>query len=325
MQFEKTVIQSTPRHKAIMFLLMGDEGARMKQLVVLTPAYNRSYSLKALFESLCRQTCLDFEWWVVDDGSTDNTKQAVEQFSVQTPFPIRYMYKENGGKHTALNVAIPQIESELTIIVDSDDTLTNDAVETIYRYHNKYAAYPGLCGYVFHRRFSDGSISGKWFEPDEQIASYIDMRINGDDTHADKAEVFCTRCLQEFPFPEYPGEKFLSEDVVWLQMGRKYQMVHINKAIYQFEYLGDGLTKNRRQYNIASPQGCMHRAALYMEKNIKLRYRLKGALQYLIYGRFAGYGFGELLTLTRYKLLAAVLTVPAALLYAVWRRSYDGQ
>lgn len=294
----------------------------MKKLAVLTPTYNRSGYLKALFESLCHQTNMDFEWWIVDDGSTDGTEAVIQGFQAQAVFPIHYTYKENGGKHTALNVAIPRITSELTIIVDSDDTLTSEAVETIYSYHSKYANQPKLCGYVFHRKFSDGHISGKIFEPDEKIGSYIDVRINGDDTHADKAEVFYTKCLQEFPFPEYPGEKFLGEDTVWLPMGRSYDMVYINQAIYVFEYQDSGLTKNRRQHNIASPRGCMHRAALYMEWDIKLRYRIKGAMQYLIYGKFAGYRSRMLVSMTEHKHIVRLLFVPAMLLYIVWRHMY---
>lgn len=294
----------------------------MSLLSILTPTYNRADNLEALFGSLCAQTNKDFEWWVVDDGSTDNTEQTVKSFILQAQFPIHYIYKENGGKHTALNAAIPQITSELTMIVDSDDTLTHDAVETIYYYHGKYADYPGLCGYVFLKQSQDGVISGKQFVPDERIASYAAVRINGDDTHADKAEVLYTRCLQEFPFPEFPGEKFLGEDVVWLQMGRTYPMVHINHVIYLFIYRGDGLTRNRRRHNIASPQGCTYRAALYMEKDIKLRYRIKATLQYLIYGRFAGKKLRTLIHMAKYKLWLVVLIVPAQLIYVVWNHKY---
>lgn len=294
----------------------------MALLSVLTPTYNRAGCLATLFKSLCTQTNQGFEWWVIDDGSTDETERTVRNFQTQSTFPIHYIYKENGGKHTALNVAIPQITSELTIIVDSDDTLTSDAVETIYQCHNKYASHPELCGYVFHRKFPDGRISGKMFEPDEKIGSYIDVRINGDDTHADKAEVFYTRCLQEFPFPEFPGEKFLGEDTVWLPMGRRYDMVHINQAIYVFDYQDGGLTRNRRRNNIASPRGCTHRAALYMERDIKLRYRIKGAMQYLIYGKFAGYSFAKLWERNRFKGLMLVSMPPAVLLYLQWKHTY---
>lgn len=203
-------------------------------------------------------------------------------------FPMRYIYKENGGKHTALNVGVKQITSELTFIVDSDDKLVPDAIETILQYHKKYKERKDLCGYSFLRRFPDGNINGKPFEPDEKVGTYIECRINADDTQADKAEVFYTRCLKEFPFPEYRNEKFLGEDLVWIRMAMKYQMVHINRAIYVGNYLEDGLTKNRRKNNIRSPYGCMERAKEFMRPELKLKYRLKGAVQYLVYGKFAG-------------------------------------
>lgn len=300
----------------------GDGDIQMSRLAILTPTYNRAENLGTLFLSLSAQTNGNFEWWVVDDGSTDHTKETVCSFIAQAQFPIHYIYKENGGKHTAINAAIREITAELTIIVDSDDTLTGDAVETIHRYHNKYASYTGLCGYVFLKQSQDGAISGKRFVPNERVASYADVRVNGDDTYADKAEVFYTCCLKEFPFPEFSGEKFLGEDVVWLQMGRKYSMVHINQVIYLFEYRKDGLTKNRRRHNIASSRGCMHRATLYMEKDIKLRYRIKATLQYLIYGRFAGENVKTLVHGAKYKLLPMLLAVPAQLIYATWRYKY---
>ena len=103
----------------------------------------------------------------------------------------------------------------------------------------------------------------------KKIGSYIDVRVNGDDTGADKAEVFKTHCLKEFPFPEYPNEKFLGEDLVWVRMAGKYEMVHINKAIYVGNYLEDGLTNNRRKHNIGSPIGCMHQAEEFIESDFK--------------------------------------------------------
>lgn len=165
--------------------------------------------------------------------------------------------------------------------------MTDDAVESILKIHKKYRSQNNICGYAFLRAFPDGKVNGKKFDVNEKIGSYIDVRVNGNDTGADKAEVFKTHCLKEFPFPEYPNEKFLGEDLVWVRMARKYEMVHINKAIYVGNYLEDGLTNNRRKHNIASPVGCMHRAEEFMESDLKTRYRIKGGLQYIVYGRFA--------------------------------------
>lgn len=290
-------------------------------ITVLTPTFNRGGRLQSLWDSLQKQTVKDFEWLVVDDGSTDGTKDLITQLQEKSDFPIRYIYKSNGGKHTALNVGIQTICSELIFIVDSDDCVTDDAVESILKIHKKYRSQNNICGYAFLRAFPDGKVNGKKFDVDEKIGSYIDVRVNGDDTGADKAEVFKTHCLKEFPFPEYPNEKFLGEDLVWVRMARKYEMVHINKAIYVGNYLEDGLTNNRRKHNIASPIGCMHRAEEFMESDLKTRYRIKGGLQYIVYGRFAGVKVVDLIRKSRHKVLATVCTPGGLFLHSRWSKA----
>ena len=289
-------------------------------ITVLTPTFNRG-GLQSLWDSLQKQTVKEFEWLVVDDGSTDGTKNLITQLQEKSDFPIRYIYKNNGGKHTALNVGIQTIRSELTFIVDSDDCVTDDAVESILKIHKKYRSQNNICGYAFLRAFPDGKINGKKFDVDERIGSYIDVRVNGDDTGADKAEVFKTHCLKEFPFPEYPNEKFLGEDLVWVRMARKYEMVHINKAIYVGNYLEDGLTNNRRKHNIASPIGCMHRAEEFMESDLRTRYRIKGGLQYIVYRRFAGVKVVDLIRKSRHKVLATVCTPGGLFLHSRWSKA----
>lgn len=290
-------------------------------VTVLTPTFNRGGRLQSLWNSLQKQTVKNFEWLVVDDGSTDGTKDLITQLQEKSDFPIRYIYKSNGGKHTALNVGIQTICSELTFIVDSDDCVTDDAVESILKIHKKYRSQNNICGYAFLRAFPDGKVNGKKFDVNEKIGSYIDVRVNGDDTGADKAEVFKTHCLKEFPFPEYPNEKFLGEDLVWVRMARKYEMVHINKAIYVGNYLEDGLTNNRRKHNIASPIGCMHRAEEFMESDLKTRYRIKGGLQYIVYGRFAGVKVVDLIRKSRHKVLATVCTPGGLFLHSRWSKA----
>lgn len=292
------------------------------KLTILTPTYNRGEQLHLLYGSLLKQTNREFEWIIVDDGSTDNTKEIVQRWIAESEIRINYYYKKNGGKHTALNYAISRIESELTFIVDSDDILTSDAVEIIMRYHRRYEGEENICGYAFLRAFPDGKINGKEFIPNEKVASYIEARINADDAIADKAEVFKTKCLREFPFPEYPGEKFLGEDIVWIRMARKYMMVHINRAIYIGNYQEDGLTKNRRLNNIKSPLGCVNRASEFMKNDLKSKYRIKATLQYIIYGKFANRGMIKQIKNSPDKKLTLVLYIPGLLIYNDWKRKY---
>lgn len=96
----------------------------MKTLTVFTPAYNRAHTLPRTYESLVKQDCKDFIWLIVDDGSSDNTKELVEEWQKkENGFEIRYIYKENGGMHTAHNVAYENIDTELNVCIDSDDEL----------------------------------------------------------------------------------------------------------------------------------------------------------------------------------------------------------
>lgn len=139
------------------------------RLTILTPTYNRGGVLPQLYDSLKKQTCKDFEWVIVDDGSKDNTQEVVKAWLSDSDFSIQYFFKENGGKHTALNYAVKKIESELTFIVDSDDTLTTDAVETVLRYHKRYEDEKNICGYAFLRAYPDGSVNGKEFVPNERV------------------------------------------------------------------------------------------------------------------------------------------------------------
>ena len=187
--------------------------------------------------------------------------------------------------------------------------------------HKKYRSQNNICRYAFLRTFPDGKINGKKFDTNEKIGSYIAVRVNGDDTGADKAEVFKTCCLKEFPFPEYLNEKFLGEDLIWVRMARKYEMVHTNKAIYVGNYLEDGLTNNRRKHNIASPVGCMHRAEEFMEPDLKFKYLIKGGLQYIVYGKFAGFHVIDLIHKSKYKVLVTACIPGGLFLYSRWGKA----
>ena len=104
----------------------------MPKITVFTPTYNRAYILPKCYESLNRQTCKDFEWLLIDDGSTDHTKELVAEWQERkNGYPIRYIYKENGGLHTGYNTAIANMETELSVCIDSDDSMPDDAIERI--------------------------------------------------------------------------------------------------------------------------------------------------------------------------------------------------
>lgn len=295
-------------------------------ITVITPTYNRGENLKKLYNSLIIQTNKNFEWMIIDDGSSDKTQEIVGVFVEQNEIKIRYIKKENGGKHTALNQGIKQINSELTFIVDSDDWLECDAIENVLKIHKKYRDKNEICGYSFLRKFSDGNVNGKTLQEDEIVGNYIDIRINGNDINADKAEVWKTKCLKECPFPEFENEKFLGEDVVWIKLAKKYNMIFLNKAIYISEYLNDGLTKNRRKNNIKSPKGCVHRAKTILEvgehKKINIIFFVKSILQYQIYGMFDTAKIKIPFNKIRFKILYIFLFPISLCLYIKWKNDF---
>lgn len=293
------------------------------EITIITPTYNRAKKLCKLYNSLKNQTNKEFIWLIIDDGSTDNTEYIINQFISENRINIEYYKKQNGGKHTALNMGIKKIQTDLTFIVDSDDWLEKNAVETINMYHKKYKYNNQICGYSFLRKYSNGTVNGKFLDKNEVVDDYINIRINGKDTNSDKAEVWKTKCLNEYPFPEFKGEKFLGEDIVWIQMALKYKMVFINEAIYVSEYLEEGLTKNRRKNNIQSPNGCYFRAKKTLEvcklRKIDYKYYVKNLLQLQIYGRFAQKTNKEMRNDSKNKVCFELTSPLSYIIYIIWK------
>ena len=213
-------------------------------LTVLTPTYNRGYILQKAYESLCRQSCTDFEWVVVDDGSADNTQELVRQWQADTTaFPIVFERQENGGKHRAVNRGVSLAKGEYVLILDSDDFLTDDAVETISKWTEEIAHLEGFSGVAGLRGWvqKEDAIGG--FIAQEYVdATNIQRKKYG--LLGDKAEIYKTEILRKYPFPEFEGEKFLRENAVWDAIALDgYKLRWHNRIIYKCEYLEDGLTK----------------------------------------------------------------------------------
>lgn len=288
-------------------------------VTVLTATYNREKLLPKLFESLLIQTCRDFNWIIIDDGSTDNTKELVKIFKSKADFEIIYKYKENGGKHRALNFAYQFINNSLTFIVDSDDYLTNDAIEVIKETYLKYQFEKDLCGFSFLRgKPAGGYLSTTGVPRDGLKETFVECRINRN-IGGDMAEVWYTHCLKEYKFPEIEGEKFLGEDIIWLKMSKKYKIRFFNKVIYISGYLDNGLTKNRRKHNINSPIGCVIRADTFLRSDCSIKAKTKAALQYQIYGRFAKIRLNKLFMSSNKKILFCLVYLPSLFIYMHWK------
>ena len=226
----------------------------MPLITIFTPTYNRKQLIERLYQSLLTQTEKNFEWLVVNDGSTDDTeKYFSELLSKQQPFPIHYIKQKNGGKHRAINNGVKNTLGELFFIVDSDDYLTENAIEKINQWiatldnSRKWAGIAGLRG------FSKNKAIGQ-----RNSALYTDAKNSERRKYnllGDKAEIYFTNVLKKYPFPEIPGEKFISEEIVWNAMARDgYYLRWFNEIIYICNYLDGGLTKDRFK-DPNNPQG----------------------------------------------------------------------
>lgn len=225
-------------------------------VTVFTPSYNRAYILPKLYESLQQQTCKDFEWLIVDDGSSDNTEELVVTWLSETGFPIRYVRQKNGGKHRAINEGLQIANGELFYIVDSDDQLPPNSIGDIIKVYSDIkdeSDFAGVCGI---KCYFDGIKVGDSFAHEILDCSMLDFRY----MHmmkGDMAEVFKTEVLKCFPFPEFDGENFCPEALVWNRIACKYKMRYFNKDIYHCDYLPDGLTAKIVQVRMKSSQASM--------------------------------------------------------------------
>lgn len=290
------------------------------QLTIVTPAYNRADKLPALYESLCQQTSDDFNWLVVDDGSQDGTKQVIEKMEQEGRLLISYLYKPNGGKHTALNLAIKTVKTELFFIVDSDDVLTPDAVETILRDWDRVRDQD-LCGIGYLRGYDSSKVIGDRYTADGLVDTFINERYNRG-INGDKAEVWVTKCLQEAGgFPEYPGERFISESVLWIKMARKRKMLFRNKIIYITEYLAGGLSDSGRALRFRCPHLMAYGSLETMSKEFSWKIRLKETLLYIVYCKFGHWTLKRIWDCP-YKILVLVGYLPGLLLYHYWKKKY---
>lgn len=215
----------------------------MKRLTVFTPSYNRAGLLPRLYESLCRQTSKEFLWLIVDDGSTDETKELVEKWQNENRIEIQYVYKENGGMHTGHNTAYSMIKTELNVCIDSDDWMPDDAVENILKNWNSIPEKTKIAGIIGLDAEKNGKLIGTEIPPDLKFGNLSDLyhkhRVKGD-----KKLVIRTDIVKKYPpYPEYPGEKLVPLDTLYLLIGRDYDFIYSNEIYCIVEYQPDGSLK----------------------------------------------------------------------------------
>lgn len=202
------------------------------KFTVFTPLYNRRKTIHRAFDSLMAQTQKNFEWLIVDDGSTDNVKELIDEYKKEADFNIRYYYKKNGGKHTAINYACLLTDSEYFLIIDSDDAIPPDAIEVFNKSWDSipkekqslYWSVVGLC-----RDSKTGELIGDKFpcgineaEKPRELAKNV---------KGEKSSCMRTAVLKQFPFPEPEGTYFITESIVWNKIDKVYRQYYINDIV----------------------------------------------------------------------------------------------
>ncbi len=258
---------------------------------VVTATYNRAYTLSRPFESLKRQKFTEFEWVVVDDGSTDDTEILINKFKKEASFPIVYYKKENAGKLSAVNVAYKLISGDYVILLDSDDELLDDCLENALKLWNQIPnsskeKYWSVCGRCIAN--TNGKIEGKLFP--EKMNLYgirkqykILQNINGDRFSCTKAEI-----IKKYPFPEPFGLKRVAESLVWDRINREYQQWYTNIPFARVYEGNDNLTKETPKQR--APMGyysyCYKLNVIFDRNFFPLKQYLKTVVGVQYYGNF---------------------------------------
>ena len=258
----------------------------MKTLTVFTPSYNRAHTLPRTYHSLCIQTCQDFEWLVIDDGSTDNTQQLVETWIKENKIPIRYIYKENGGLFTGYNTAYANIHTELNVCIDSDDYMPENAIELIINLWKEKGdkKYGGIIGLDFNIKTHE-PIGGFFPEKLNEIY-YLELYVKGIH-YGDVKSVLRTDIMKTVaPQIGFPGEKNFNPVYMQLQIDNDYPMLLLNQNLcwvdYQYQTGGDSMSKAIFRQYLNSPRSFAKLRLLEMTlKHSDWKNRLRSAIHYV--------------------------------------------
>lgn len=251
-----------------------------KPITVFTPSYNRAYILGKCYESLNNQTCKDFVWLIIDDGSTDNTRELVENWMRQdNGYEIRYVYKENGGLHTGYNKAIEVMDTELSVCIDSDDSMPADGIEKILRIWNSRSD-PDLAGLVGLDYDDQGNLLGKLLPEGKSINAATLLCIPG---MGDKKYVMRNDLWRSVgQMPSFPGEKNFNPHYFVIKLSEKYRFLPVNECFCLVDYQPDGMSANVWNQYYNSPRSFSElRRAILQVPGMTFAYRYKTAAHYV--------------------------------------------
>jgi glycosyltransferase involved in cell wall biosynthesis len=254
---------------------------KMATLTVFTPLYNRINTLKRTYESLKRQTSKDFVWLIIDDGSTDNPYEIIKEWiKINNGFEIKYVYKENGGMHTAHNTAYENIDTELNVCVDSDDYMPDNAVELIVNCwnKNKNKGYAGIIALDFAD--STKKVIGKELPTDKESTTLMGYYNNGG--FGDKKLIYRTDIIKATPpYPVFDNEKYVALAYKYYLIDEKYELKILNECVCIVDYQMDGSSTNMYRQYVRNPKGFAFWRKEQMKHSINIKQKFKACIHYV--------------------------------------------
>lgn len=261
----------------------------MKTITVFTPTFNRAFCLGDLYQSLVRQTNKDFCWLIIDDGSSDQTDVLVQSWIAENKVEIAYVYKENGGMHTAHNTAYDYLKTELSVCIDSDDMMTDDGIEKILDFWSKNKTEN--CGGIYALDIDkEGRIIGEKFPDDlksfkgwgSKVIFYGENNEKSVQIKGDKKFIAVTKVLNQYPkIPVFEGEKYYSLYYKQHFIERDYFILILNEPVCIVEYLADGSSATMFSQYVKNPKGFQHLRLLMMNMAPSFKIRFTQAIHYV--------------------------------------------
>lgn len=223
------------------------------KISILTPTYNRGNLLKKLYDSICEQDSkAQVEWLIMDDGSTDNTNQVVEEFIRENKIVIQYYNQPNSGKMTAINNLVEKASGDLIVECDSDDYFSKGAFEVIEQAYEDTKNREDIYAMCFLKYDLEGKNIGKNFQRKETTMFDLYFK-NGED--GEKALVYIASIRKKYTYKLENNEKFGTEARLHHEMDLKYVIRCYNSCIMICEYRKDGYTTNIQKVFKENPYG----------------------------------------------------------------------
>jgi glycosyltransferase involved in cell wall biosynthesis len=263
---------------------------------VFTPTYNRAHTLHRAYEALKAQTYRDFEWLIVDDGSTDSTEALVRGWQAEGYMPIQYIWQPNAGKHMAVNRGVRAARGELFLFLDSDDACVPASLER-FKFH--WDSIPAGDRAHFSAVSSlaqdpDGNLVGDRFPFDPTDSDPLELRLRYH-VKGEKWGFHRTDVLKEFPYPRFGKETALPESLLWNRIALQYKTRYVNEPLEIYYPAPDGWGKNSAKIRARCAQGTryFYREYCRMDYPVPEWKRLREYANYVRYSLHAGAGLRD--------------------------------